>query len=69
MPIKSDSRNTLPATGYVSASTLAALLETSPTTIWRWSKSGILPKPVKLGAGTTRWRVEEVNEALGKLAA
>lgn len=57
------------ATAYASASTLAAMLETTPSTIWRWSKSGRLPKPLKLGAGTTRWKVEEVNEALAKLAA
>lgn len=58
-----------PATGYVSANTLADLLETTPSTIWRWSKNGRLPKPVKLGEGTTRWKIEEVNEALAKLAA
>lgn len=57
------------APGYASANTLAAMLETTPSTIWRWSKSGRLPKPLKLGEGTTRWKVEEVNEALAKLAA
>lgn len=60
---------TPPATGFVSANTLAAMLETTPSTIWRWSKNGRLPKPVKLGEGTTRWKIEEVNEALAKLAA
>lgn len=58
-----------PATGYVSANTLADLLETTPSTIWRWSKNGRLPKPYRLGEGTTRWKIEEVNEALAKLAA
>jgi predicted DNA-binding transcriptional regulator AlpA len=54
---------------YVSAATLAAMLDTSTASIWRWSKSGRLPKPHKLGAGSTRWRVEEVRAALAKLAA
>lgn len=61
-------KNTLPETGFVSARTLAAALETSICTIWRWSKSGRLPTPVKLSAGTTRWNVVEVHKALAKLA-
>jgi len=54
---------------FVSAATLAAMFETSETTIWRWSKSGKLPAPRKLGANTTRWNVGEVRDALAKLTA
>lgn len=54
---------------YASAKTLALALETSETTIWRWTKSGKLPKPHRLGGGTTRWRTDEVRDALAKLAA
>lgn len=54
---------------YASAKTLALALETSETTIWRWAKSGKLPKPHRLGGGTTRWRTDEVRAALAKLAA
>lgn len=61
--------DTLPDSGFVSCQTLATALETSLTTIWRWSKSGRLPKPHRLGEGTTRWRVGEVRAALSKLAA
>lgn len=53
---------------YVSVKTLALALETSETTIWRWSKSNKLPKPHRLGGGTTRWRTDEVRAALAKLA-
>lgn len=60
-------QQTYPADGYVSASKLAELLETSPCTIWRWAKTGRLPKPVKLGEGTTRWHLGEVRAALEKL--
>jgi predicted DNA-binding transcriptional regulator AlpA len=56
----------LPESGYVSARTLAAALETSPSTIWRWSKSGRLPQPYRLSEGTTRWRVCEVRLALSQ---
>lgn len=54
---------------YASAKTIALALETSETTVWRWSASGKLPKPYRLGGGTTRWRTDEVREALAKLAA
>lgn len=39
---------------YVSDSTLAALLDTSRTTIWRYVRNGLLPLPVKIG-GLTRF--------------
>ncbi len=59
----------LPASAQVPARTLAGLLEVSEVTIWRWSKSGRLPAPRKLGANTTRWNVGEVRAAIAKLAA
>ncbi|NWG39241.1 MAG: transcriptional regulator [Hydrogenophilaceae bacterium] len=52
---------------YASAKTLAVALETSPTTIWRWTKAGRLPKPYRLGKGTTRWKVGEIRAALEKI--
>ena len=54
---------------YASAKTLALVLETSETTIWRWSKAGKLPRQHKLGIGTTRWRTDEVRAALAQLSA
>lgn len=53
---------------YVSANTLAKVFETTPSTIWRWAKSGRLPAPLKLGEGTTRWNLAEVQKALAELA-
>ncbi|MDP2028575.1 MAG: AlpA family phage regulatory protein [Thiobacillus sp.] len=61
--------NKLPETGYVSAATLAAYFESSVCTVWRWTKSGRLPQPVKLGESTTRWNAAEVHAAIAKLAA
>ncbi len=54
---------------YASAKTIALALETSEATVWRWSASGKLPKPHRLGEGTTRWRTDELRDALAKLAA
>lgn len=59
----------LPASAQVPARTLATLLDVSEVTIWRWAKSGRLPKPRKLGPNTTRWNVGLVRETLAKLAA
>lgn len=49
---------------WVSANSLAARLETTPSTIWRWAKSGRIPAPTKFGPGTTRWNLDQVLRAL-----
>lgn len=59
----------LPDSAFIQSTTLAALFQTSGTTIWRWTKDGKLPKPHKLGENTTRWKVGEVRAAIAKLAA
>lgn len=33
----------------------------SRPTIWRWTRNGKFPKPVKLGAGSTRWRSTDLE--------
>ncbi len=33
----------------------------SRPTIWRWVKEGKFPKPIKLGAGSTRWRYSDLE--------
>jgi predicted DNA-binding transcriptional regulator AlpA len=48
--------------GYSSDKTLAKYFDTSRSTIWLWSKTGRLPKPIKLSEGTTRW----CNKAIKK---
>ena len=61
--------DTLPKSAMVSATDLSGLVGVSLNTIWRWSKSGRLPAPRKVGLNTTRWNVGEIREALAKLAA
>jgi len=46
--------------GYVSASTLAHLLDCGETKIWEDTKRGILPKPYQIG-GAKRWKWSEVE--------
>ncbi|QSA97508.1 AlpA family transcriptional regulator [Methylococcus sp. EFPC2] len=58
----------LPDSGYVRVDTLAALFACSKNTVWRRSKDGTLPAPVKLGPSSTAWRVGDIRAVLAKLA-
>ena len=52
----------LPKTGFVRQSQLIpAPVPFSSATLWRRVKAGTFPKPVKLSAGVTAWRVEDVR--------
>jgi predicted DNA-binding transcriptional regulator AlpA len=44
-------------------------LGVSPATVWRWSKSGRIPQPRKIGENSTRWDSREVQAAIQKMAA
>jgi predicted DNA-binding transcriptional regulator AlpA len=44
------------------------LFSCSVATVWRWSKDGRLPAPIKLGARTTRWRVGSLRSRLRSLS-
>jgi excisionase family DNA binding protein len=45
----------------ITAEELARLLNTSERSIWRYLSAGDIPKPVRLGRGTVRWRYEEIR--------
>lgn len=59
----------LPASAMLSAADLSDMFRVSLNTVWRWSKAGRLPAPVKLGPNSTRWRAGDVREALDRIAA
>lgn len=46
----------LPASAHVRLRVVAALFGISTATVWRWSKSGQLPEPVRMN-GVTMWNV------------
>lgn len=48
---------------YLSDVDLADRFAVSRITIWRWTTEKLLPKPVRIGRGCTRWRADEVAEA------
>lgn len=55
----------LAESGYLRLAQLApSLVPVSPTTLWRMVASGTFPRPVKLSARVTAWRVEDVRKWL-----
>jgi prophage regulatory protein len=51
----------LPEQKFFSVKQVAKRWAVSVPTIWRWSSLGIIPKPIALGPGTTRWQLEELE--------
>ena len=48
-------------TFYLSDTALAERYSVSRNTIWRWSREGKLPTPVKIN-GSTRWQLKSLEE-------
>lgn len=44
---------------------IPALIPIGKSTWWAGVKSGKFPQPVKLGARTTAWRVEDIRKLVG----
>ncbi|MYN47442.1 AlpA family phage regulatory protein [Pseudoduganella sp. FT93W] len=38
------------------------ILPVSPATIWRWVRDGKFPQPLKLSAGVTAWRANDIEQ-------
>lgn len=55
------------ASSLADVKTLADYLGVSINTVWRWSRTGRLPAPIKIGPNSTRWRVGDVRAALAAL--
>lgn len=52
----------------VSTPKRVGLLGVSSATLWRWVKDGVFPKPMKLSANVTAWRMGDVREWLAAKA-
>jgi len=46
---------------FVPVEFVAARYSVSTATIWRWAKSGNLPRPVILSKGCSRWRLSDLD--------
>lgn len=49
-------------THYLTDNAVAQRYSVSRPTVWRWVSEGHLPRPVKLGENTTRWRLTDLLE-------
>lgn len=52
---------------YVRDVDLATRYRVSRNTIWRWTKEGRLPAPVRLGPGCTRWSMADIEAHEGAI--
>lgn len=60
----------LPAVGYLRQSQLIpAILPFSGSTLWRKVNAGEFPKPVKLSARVTAWRVDDIRKWMSSVDA
>jgi len=47
---------------YINVKGMASHYDVSVPTIWRWCKKGILPPPIKISAGCSRWDFSNIEE-------
>ncbi len=47
-------------TGAATDRELAAMLSISKATVWRWVREGLLPKPVRISARCSRWKLGDL---------
>lgn len=52
----------LPKEGFVRLPQILAVIPISKSQFWLGVKNGHFPRPIKLGAKTTAWRVEDIRE-------
>ena len=54
----------LPEVGYLRLSQILNIIPISKSAWWEGCRSGLYPKPVKLGPRTTAWRVEDIRKLM-----
>lgn len=59
----------LPDFANVRVAVVAALYDVGPATVWRWSRTGRLPAPRKIGPKVTAWNVGALRRSLVEYAA
>jgi len=72
-------KNVLPETGFIRLKSIIGDPKSNPpippiipvcSTVW-WDgvKKGIYPKPVKLSANTTAWKVQDIRELIERISS
>ena len=57
----------LPAVGYVRLPQILKIFPVSKSSWWEGCRSGVFPKPVKLGPRTSAWRVEDIRALMERI--
>ena len=57
-------KNDLPNIGFLRLPQVLELIPVSKSSWWAGCKNGRYPKPIKLSARTTVWRVEDIRELI-----
>ena len=52
---------------FLSVDQVAKRYDVSTDSIWRWVRNNKFPAPARVGAGTTRWRRDDLNQHDGAL--
>jgi Predicted transcriptional regulator len=65
----SDSKNSLPSTGFVRLPQVLAVIPWSKSAIYQAIREGRFPAPVKLGPRTAAWSVDTLREWIDKANA
>jgi predicted DNA-binding transcriptional regulator AlpA len=60
--------DSLPDSALVRLPVVKNLFSISSPTVWRWSKSGRLPAPIKI-SGITAWQVGSLRKTLKEMTA
>jgi prophage regulatory protein len=59
-------RSKLPETGFIRLPQVLGVFPVSKSTWWQGIKDGLYPKPVKLAARVSAWRVEDIRKLIEK---
>ena len=68
MSQKNERYNSLPDTGFVRLSVILKHIPVGKTTWWKNVKEGKYPQGVKLSAGVTAWRAEDIHALIKQLS-
>ncbi len=53
---------------YLRVKSVAKRLDIGESSVWKYVKDGILPKPIKISARTSVWRAVDIDNAIERLA-
>lgn len=67
--VAKDALPALPETGFVRQPQVLRLVPVSKSTLWRRVRAKTFPAPVKLSAGVTAWRAEELRDWIASQGA